>query len=161
MRMGRWVLVATLAVSGCASSRASLPDFPEAGSAYSFQGLKPGLRVEALDQRTEDAGDGTAEALGRGVAGVLARSGVPVSPDAPLLLEIRLTQYRSDFSLGNWRGCTGLVATLRGLRDEPVRIPVDRCVTRANTFGFRSAGEASQASFNDAVAALLTELDLL
>lgn len=154
-------VLGVIIMAGCATGRSTPPTFPEVPAAYAFEGLKRGAKVSVMDQRSEGGGDGTADELRRGVESVLLRSGVILSPGAPLLIEVRLTQYRSDFSMGNWRGCTSMVAAVRGLGDEPLRIPVERCVTRANTGGYGSANAASQASFNDAVSALLSELDLL
>ena len=150
------------ALSACATSRSSVPpavtDFPP----YQFEALRSsGVSLTVLDQRSERAdSDLLVSRVRESLSAALSSSGVSVSETAETELEVRITQLRSDFELGNWQGCTRMSARLRsGGTDEQVE--ADRCVTRSNMHGYRSANEALVASFRDATAQLLSELDAL
>lgn len=154
--------VVAAALSACATSRSSIPpavtDFPS----YQFEALSgSGVRLSVLDQRSERSdSDLLVSRMRESLTTALTSSGVSVTETAGLELEVRITQLRSDFELGNWQGCTRMSARLQsGETDE--RVEADRCVTRSNMYGYRSANEALAASFRDALAQLLSELDAL
>jgi len=94
------------------------------------------------------------------LSAALTANGVGVEPSSEQELEVRITQLRSDFELGNWQGCTRMTARLRQ-QGEDRRFEADRCVTKSNMFGYKSASEALTLSFHDALAQLLSELDAL
>lgn len=154
------VLVFTL--SACATSRNAIPPAKTTFPQYSFEALQGlAVRLTVLDQRPEqDDSDLLVSRIQESLRAALKANSVTVDPGGEQELEVRITQLRSDFELGNWRGCTRMTARLRR-QDMDERIEADRCVTRSNMFGYRSANEALAQSFHDALAQLLSEIDAL
>lgn len=155
-------LCLALVLTACASSRSSAPSVQTSFPSYQFRALQGSpVKLTVLDQRAERTdSEALVSRLQESLNNAFRSNGVAVATSAPQELDVRVTQYRSDFELGNWNGCTRLLGQLRqgaGSR----QVEADRCVKRSNMYGYRSASEALSGSFRDALAELLSQLDSL
>jgi hypothetical protein len=174
MRLERAVALALVAGLGlaCATSRSTTPrkvaDLPR----FQLARLKgQEVRVVVLDHRAEAVNSqewvsrvvaDLSAALTNAQAKVLAGDGGSGDKPFPLgvVLEARILHLRSDFELGQWKGCAKLAVELRmGDQAEPIAVEADRCVTKSNLWGYATASKVLSQAYQDAVAELLSSLD--
>ena len=147
---------------GCASSRstppttsAPLPQF----DLLALQGHTVALTI--LDHRAEALN--SQEWLARlqsDVSSVLVRAGVTIASSGEYHIELRLLQARSDFELGQWKGCAKLAAEITRFGGLPVvNATADRCVTKSNLWGHATASRVLEQAYADALSELLSSLD--
>ena len=149
-------------LSACATSRSTVPPAVTSFPSYRFEVLRgTDVSLTVLDQRSErDESALLVSRVTESLTTALSSNGIQIDPGAESELEVRITRLRSDFELGNWKGCTSMNAVLRR-QDGDERVEADRCVTRSNMLGYRSANEALATSFIDALSELLSAIDAL
>jgi hypothetical protein len=155
----RGVLLLT-ALSACGTSRSTVParatDLPR----FTFSqlsGKQVALRV--LDHRAnvEQSGEWI-QRVTTDVTTALHGAQIRVTDTAPVTMEIRLNTLRADFELGNWNGCARLSGQIEGT-GKPASAMAERCVKKANLYGYKTADNVVAMAYRDALAEMLSNLD--
>ncbi|MCI0572262.1 MAG: YajG family lipoprotein [Myxococcaceae bacterium] len=157
------VLVGCLALMGCETTRYAVSRSGPSLPRFAFSGLQSSapFRVEVVDHRSErQESEALTESVTTLMSQALTSAGVALAPDGTARLEVRVQRYRADFELGQWKGCSKLMAIIERPGTSPLTVtPQEKCVTRSNLWGYRSGDEALEAAFYDTVAELLSTMD--
>lgn len=73
-------------------------------------------------------------------------------------LTIKVAVFESTFSLGNWTGNVTFEVGQRVQREQPVQFTVQRLVTLSNMLGYKTADDALQKAFEQAMSELIAKL---
>jgi hypothetical protein len=150
-------LTITLAAAACTNAyHPQLPPEPNAP----VTGPHPELRGHTLqlDIVDERAGEERTDHFPEHVFGSLrlALGGlgvVVVAHDAELPVRVRIVRYGARFSPGVWTGCASFALEYAGHAT-----PIEKCVSRINTWGYGTAQDASAAALDLALGAVVDEL---
>jgi len=152
------VMLALLALSGCATTAAYTPNPTQTKQV--LRGLPASaVAVEINDLRPDvDASDATCQVLRSQVVSALSPEPI-ADASVRFTLNIDIIEHRSFFTFGNWNASTRLRARLTdsvgGVRSQWEATGSGR---RSNMFGYATAKAVSQDSYNIAVADLFSQL---
>lgn len=152
--------VSFLILSGCGTSRASVPSDSAALPKFSFAALAGSpVTLRVVDHRADPARSTEWTARVRSdVEGALRAAGVTVGDSPDNVFEVRINNARADFELGNWNGCAKLTGDIvrSGRR---VTGTGEKCVKKGNLWGYKTADDVTTMAYRDALSELLSNLD--
>jgi hypothetical protein len=150
-----------LGLAGCASTRATPPRPLSNVPHFRYASLRRtpiAVAIEDVRGDQDESGE-LKERLRSDLSIALSSASVPVSPDAPITLRIRIVRYGANFALAEWKGCVAFESRFIGANSEQPLVPVERCVSRFNALGAATADDVLSDAYGEAVAEFLRRLD--